>query len=63
MEEDNYRSQRLCEKLGMRQEGLFIEFISFENNADGTPKYVNTMQYAILKKEWEKMRLNSQPAS
>lgn len=63
VEEDNYRSQRLCEKLGMRQEGLFIEFISFENNADGTPKYVNTMQYAILKKEWEKMRLNSQSAS
>lgn len=62
VEEDNYRSQRLCEKLGMRQEGLFIEFISFVNNPDGTPKYVNTMQYAILQKEWEKIRLNSQPA-
>lgn len=53
VEDDNYRSQRLCEKLGMRNEGCFIEFISFVNYPDGTPKYENTMQYAILKKEWE----------
>ena len=26
-------SQRLCEKLGMRQKGLFKEFISFKHNA------------------------------
>jgi RimJ/RimL family protein N-acetyltransferase len=45
-------SQRLCEKLGMRKEGLFVEFVSFVNNPDGTPRYENTMQYAILKKEW-----------
>lgn len=51
-EEDNLPSQRLCEKLGMRREGLFKEFISFVNNPDGTPHYENTMQYAILKKEW-----------
>ena len=25
---------------------------SFINNPDGTPLYENTMQYAILKKEW-----------
>jgi len=36
----------------MRKEGLFIEFISFMNNQDGTPHYENTYQYAILKKEW-----------
>lgn len=36
----------------MRKEGLFLEFISFVNNAYGTPKYENTFQYAILKKEW-----------
>jgi len=52
VEDDNYRSQRLCEKLGMRKEGCFMEFISFVNHSDGTPKYENTMQYAILKKEW-----------
>ncbi len=51
-EDYNLASQRLCEKLGMRREGLFIEFVSFVNNPDGTPHYENTMQYAILKKEW-----------
>ena len=50
----NISSQRLCKKLGMRQEGLFKEFISFINNPDGTPLYENTMQFAILKKEWNK---------
>ena len=42
----------LCEKLGMRREGLFREFVSFVN-ADGNPIYENTYPYAILKKEWE----------
>ena len=45
-------SQHLCERLGMRQEGLLLEFISFVNNQDGSPRYENTVQYAILKKEW-----------
>ena len=53
-EDTNLRSQRLCEKLGMRCEGLFIEFVSFVKNPDGTPLYENTFQYAILKKEWDK---------
>ena len=52
-EEDNLSSQRLCEKLGMRREGMFVEFVSFVNNPDGTPLYENTIQYAILKKEWD----------
>ena len=51
-EDYNVSSQRLCEKLGMRREGLFMEFVSFVSNPDGTPRYENTMQYAILKKEW-----------
>ena len=51
-EDYNKSSQHLCEKLGMRQEGLFKEFISFVKNPDGTPLYENTYQYAILKKEW-----------
>ena len=53
-EDYNISSQRLCEKLGMRREGIFMEFVSFVNNPDGTPCYENTMQYAILKKEWMK---------
>lgn len=51
-EDYNRSSQRLCEKLGMRKEGLFLEFVSFVKNPDGTPHYENTYQYAILKKEW-----------
>lgn len=50
VEEDNYKSQKLCEKLGMRKEGRFVEFISFTKYEDGTPKYENTLQYALLKK-------------
>ena len=53
-EDNNFTSRHLCEKLGMRKEGTFIEFISFINNEDGTPRYENTIQYAILKKEWER---------
>ena len=52
-EDYNLPSQHLCEKLGMRREGLFMEFVSFVNQPDGTPLYENTMQYAILKKEWK----------
>ena len=52
-EDYNLPSQNLCRKLGMRQEGLFPEFVSFVNDANGDPIYENTMQWAILKKEWE----------
>jgi RimJ/RimL family protein N-acetyltransferase len=52
VEEDNHPSRRLCERLGMRAEGLFREFISFETGEDGMPRYVDTMQYAILSREW-----------
>ena len=37
----------------MRQEGLFREFVTFVNDADGNPIYENTIQWAILKREWE----------
>ena len=52
-EDYNLSSQYLCEKLGMRREGLFREFVSFINDADGNPGYENTYQYAILKHEWK----------
>lgn len=51
-EDYNRACQRLCEKLGMRREGLFEEFVSFVSAPDGSPIYENTLQYAILKKEW-----------
>ena len=55
----NARSQHLCEKLGMRREGLFPSFVSFVNDADGNPVYENTLQYAVLKQEWMANRINS----
>ena len=54
VEDYNTSSQRPCRKLGMRQEGVFLEYISFVKNPDGTPLYENTMQFAILKREWNK---------
>lgn len=53
-EDYNIACQRLCEKLGMRKEGEFKEFVSFVKNENGEPIYENTLQYAILKKEWQK---------
>ncbi len=54
----NAPSQRLCRKLGMRQEGFFKEFMSFVNEPDGTPHYENTYLFAILKKEWSEKNEN-----
>lgn len=56
VEDYNTSSQKLCERLRMRKEGLFKEFISFVNDENGQPVYENTMQFAILKKEWEQMQ-------
>lgn len=52
VEDDNLRSKRLCERLGMRHEGCMKEFISFVCHPDGTPRYEDTCIYAILNKEW-----------
>lgn len=40
----------------MLREGVFLEFISFVNDPDGAPRYENTVQYAILKKEWDQQQ-------
>lgn len=56
-DEENLRSQKLCRKLGMRQEGFFKEFMSFVNNPNGTPFYENTFQFALLRKEWQKINI------
>lgn len=52
VEDHNRASQRLCERLGMRREGLFEDFVSFMDDCDGNPVYENTMQYAILRRRW-----------
>ena len=51
-EDYNLPSQNLCGKLGKRQEGLSREFVSFVNDTEGNPIYENTIQWTILKKEW-----------
>lgn len=56
VEDHNTPSRRLCEKLGMREEGLFREYVTFQNDADGNPIYENTMQYAILRHEWDRIQ-------
>lgn len=53
IEDDNFASQKLAERLGMRQEGLFLEFISFVQDENGQPIYENTFEYALLKHEWD----------
>ena len=53
VEDHNHPSQRLCERLGMRREGLFLDYVSFRTNDAGQPIYENTMQYALLRREWE----------
>jgi len=55
----NVRSRHLCEKMGLRREGLFREFVSFVNDAEGKPVYEDTIQYAILKQEWMAKRTSS----
>lgn len=52
VEDTNTSSQRLCEQLCMRREGVFMEYVSFQNDAHGSPIYENTMQYALLHREW-----------
>lgn len=51
-EDYNISCQKLCEKLGMRKEGCFKQYVSFVNDENGNPIYENTMQYAILRDEW-----------
>lgn len=56
----NARSQHLCEKLGLRREGLLREFVSFVDDADGNPVYENTILYAVLKEKWTAKRTSGE---
>ena len=53
VEDYNYSPQKLCERLLMRREGCFKEFVSFENE-EGKARYDDTYIYALLHKEWTK---------
>ena len=60
-EDTNQPSRRLCEKLGMRLEGLFLEYVTFYNDEQGEPVYENTTQYALLRHEWLAQQAQSAP--
>jgi ribosomal-protein-alanine N-acetyltransferase len=46
---ENIASWRVMEKIGMRREGYFHKNIFFSRDADGTPIWLDTYEYAILK--------------
>ena len=51
--EENKASWRLLERLGMRREAHCLEDMAFKTDEAGTPIYVNSYYYALLKEEWE----------
>jgi len=51
VDEGNTASERLCQRLGMRKEGLFRELVSFVNDGNNSPIFENTIQYSLLSKE------------
>jgi [ribosomal protein S5]-alanine N-acetyltransferase len=46
---ENIASWRVLEKIGMRREGHFREYIYFRKGPDGKPLWTDTFEYAILK--------------
>lgn len=53
---ENSRSLRLCERLGMRREGVLKEFIAFSKDSRGREIYEDTCIYAILAQEWRSLK-------
>jgi ribosomal-protein-alanine N-acetyltransferase len=50
---DNVASWRVLEKIGMTREGRFRKNIFFLRDADGSPLWVDTFEYAILKEDMD----------
>ena len=50
----NERSRKLMERLGMRREGEFKQSVYYKKDLQGNPVWQDTLQYAILKDEWQK---------
>ena len=49
----NRASWALAEKLGMRREGIFYKECYFKRDATGEPIWIDSLQYALLREEWE----------
>ncbi len=56
--DDNLNSIKLLERLNFRREGYFLEDVTFKSDESGNPIYINSYQYAILKKEWDEIGRN-----
>ncbi len=48
----NYRSHKLMERLGMRREAEFKKNVYYRKDSFGNPLWQDTLQYAILREEW-----------
>lgn len=47
----NIASWRVLEKIGMTREGNFRKNIFFHTNQDGSPNWIDTFEYALLKED------------
>ena len=50
----NVRSRRVLEKLGMRQEGIFVKSAAYQTGDNGEPVWSDYCAYAILREEFLK---------
>lgn len=50
--QENVRSWKLMERLGMRREGEFKQNVYFRRDSNGNPIWQDTYEYAVLENEW-----------
>ena len=48
---ENIASWKVLEKIGMKREGFFRKNVFFRTNPDGSPIWIDTYEYAILKND------------
>lgn len=48
---ENTASWKVLEKIGMKREGFFRKNVFFRTTADGSPLWVDTFEYALLKED------------
>lgn len=48
----NVASWKVLEKIGMTREGSFRKNVFFRRNPDGSPLWVDSFEYAVLKEDW-----------
>jgi ribosomal-protein-alanine N-acetyltransferase len=48
---ENIASWRVLEKIGMKREGYFRKNVFFHTTPDGSPLWIDTYEYAILKED------------